>query len=86
MIKKHIFSRRGAGPQLQLVGDMEKVHRVISIADTVEDKEIDCKLKHLGIKIVMLTGDNQGRPEAISNELGIDDYYAELLRKRKFGC
>lgn len=37
------------------------------------------RLRELGIKTVMLTGDNQGSANAVAKELGIDEVRAELL-------
>ncbi len=37
------------------------------------------RLKQLGIKTVMLTGDNQGSAQAVATVLGIDEVHADLL-------
>ena len=37
------------------------------------------RLRELGIRTVMLTGDNQGSAQAVARELGIDEVRAELL-------
>lgn len=37
------------------------------------------RLRQLGIKTVMLTGDNQGSAQAVARELGIDEVRAQLL-------
>jgi Cu+-exporting ATPase len=37
------------------------------------------RLRSLGIRTVMLTGDNRGSAEAVARELGIDEVHAELL-------
>ena len=69
-----------------LVGDDERVLGVISIADVVrkDAKRLVSDLKSLGIRrIVMLTGDNERAAAAISEELGLDGYYAELLPEDK---
>lgn len=54
----------------------------IIISDELKDDSIEAisKLKAMGIKkIVMLTGDNKEIAKKISQKLGIDEYYAELL-------
>lgn len=59
---------------------------IISIADTIREdaKELITKLKSLGVnRIVMLTGDNKRAAKAISEDLGIDEYFAELLPEDK---
>lgn len=54
---------------------------VFALADTIkeESRQAVSKLHQLGIKIVMLTGDNQKTAEAIANQLGIDEVIAEVL-------
>ena len=59
---------------------------IISLADQIrpESKKALLQLKKIGIKkIAMLTGDNQGVAEAIAEELGIDEVYANLLPEQK---
>jgi Cu+-exporting ATPase len=43
------------------------------------------RLRELGIRTVMLTGDNQGSAKAVARELGIDEVHAELLPGDKAG-
>ena len=42
------------------------------------------ELKSLNVKTMMLTGDNKAIAKKVSNELGIDNYQAELLPDDKF--
>lgn len=65
-----------------LVGDAERVLGILSIADVVREdaKALVVNLRKLGVRhLVMLTGDNERAAAAISAELGLDGYYAELL-------
>ena len=58
----------------------------IGISDPLrpEAKEMTALLYETGIRhIVMLTGDNQSTARAIAEELGIDDYRAEVLPEDK---
>ncbi len=75
-------SEEEKGRTAVLVGGDERVLGVISIADVAREdaKRLVSDLKSLGIRrIVMLTGDNERAAAAISKELGLDGYYAELL-------
>ncbi|NLV76224.1 MAG: cadmium-translocating P-type ATPase [Tissierellia bacterium] len=84
--ENYIKSEEEHGQTVVIVSDLEKVLGTISIADTVREdaKELIINLKKQGIeKIVMLTGDNKRAASAISKELGIDEYYAELLPEEK---
>lgn len=78
----YIRSEEEQGQTVIIVGNLQEVLGIISIADIVrkDAKKLIANLKHLGVeKIVMLTGDNKRAAKAISSELGIDEYYAELL-------
>ena len=63
----------------------QEVAGILGIADPIKKTTSEAvKLLHnMGIKIVMLTGDNRKTAEAIANELGIDDVRAELEPKGK---
>jgi Cu2+-exporting ATPase len=58
---------------------------VIALADIVrtESKEAVSILKRMGIKCMMLTGDNRQVARWVSEELGLDDYFAEVLPHEK---
>lgn len=58
----------------------------IIVADKIKEdsKEAIKRLKAQGVKkVVMLTGDRKEVAEQIAKEIGIDDYYAELLPQDK---
>jgi Cu2+-exporting ATPase/Cu+-exporting ATPase len=58
---------------------------IIGIADTVKDnaKETVAALHKLGIKVIMLTGDNQITANYIASQVGIDSVIAEVLPQDK---
>jgi Cu+-exporting ATPase len=58
---------------------------MVSFRDTIKSsaKETISRLKNLGIKTVMLTGDNQASAEIVARELGIDIVKAEILPHEK---
>jgi Cu2+-exporting ATPase len=57
----------------------------LALADIVreESKEAIRVLKSMGIKCMMLTGDNRFVAEAVSKELGLDQFFAEVLPQEK---
>lgn len=74
------------GKTTVLVGDEKRALGAIFIADVLRPgaKQMISDLRSLGIKqIAMLTGDNARAAAAISEELGLDSYYAELLPEDK---
>ena len=45
----------------------------------MEAKEAIEKLKAMGIKCIMLTGDNRFVAQWVAEEIGLDDFFAEVL-------
>lgn len=62
-----------------------KVAGVIALADKIrqESREAISKLKAMGIRCMMLTGDNRFVAAWVAEELGLDDYFAEVLPHEK---
>jgi Cu2+-exporting ATPase len=57
----------------------------VALADVVrpESKEAVASLKALGIRCMMLTGDNRFVAKSVADELGLDEFYAEVLPNEK---
>lgn len=54
---------------------------LIGISDPIkpDSKEAVQRLKKIGLKVIMLTGDNRVTAEAVAKETGIDEFIAEVL-------
>ncbi len=59
----------------------KKLAGVFGIADQIKSESVATveKLKAMGIRVVLLTGDNRATAEAIARQVGIDDVLAEVL-------
>jgi Cu2+-exporting ATPase len=62
-----------------------KLKGAIALADIIRDesREAISKLKGMGIQCIMLTGDNKLVARWVSEEIGLDEYFAEILPKDK---
>ncbi len=78
------FSKDGA--TTVFVSDTKRVLGLIALADEVkpESKETVRKLHNLGLKVAMLTGDNEQVAAAVARELAIDTHFAQVLPEDKY--
>jgi Cd2+/Zn2+-exporting ATPase len=62
-----------------------RVVGLIAVADTLRGNSRDAieRLKQLGIKTIMITGDNMRAAKSIAGQIGVDEFYAELLPEQK---
>src|SRR6202521_2209993 len=76
-------ARRGSTPLV--VSDNNRVLGVIELKDIVKGgiKERFAELRRMGIKTVMVTGDNRLTAAAIAAEAGVDDFLAEATPEAK---
>ncbi len=76
-------ARRGSTPLL--VSDGGRVLGIIELKDIVKGgiKERFVELRRMGIKTIMITGDNKLTAAAIAAEAGVDDFLAEATPEAK---
>lgn len=77
---------RNSGKTVVFITEDNNPIGLIALADQVRPnaKTTISKLREMGINhIAMLTGDNRGVADAIADELGIDEVYADLLPDQK---
>ncbi len=73
------------GKTVILIGTIIKIYGIIALRDEVRTgaKKVIHDLHKMGLKVVMLTGDNPATAKAIAEELGIDDFRAGLKPEDK---
>ncbi|MGB9587803.1 MAG: heavy metal translocating P-type ATPase, partial [Armatimonadota bacterium] len=74
------------GKTAVLVALGQKLVGVIALTDTIREtaKEAFRELRKVGVqRIIMITGDNEATARAVAEDLGVDEYYAELLPQDK---
>lgn len=80
-----VESLRNEGKTVVLIGTEERIEGLIAIRDEIrtQAKMVIESLHAMGIKVIMLTGDNKVTARAIAEELGIDDVRADLKPEDK---
>jgi Cu+-exporting ATPase len=81
--KAEVLSGEGKTPMFVAVDG--KIAGIIAVADTLKEnsKVAIAALHHLGIEVIVLTGDNRKTAEAIASEVNIDRIVAEVLPEEK---
>ncbi|WP_255169605.1 heavy metal translocating P-type ATPase [Natrononativus amylolyticus] len=73
------------GKTVVIVGTEDGPIGVVGVADRVRPDAAWAvsRLQEQGVRVVMLTGDNEGTARAIAEDVGIEEYHAELLPEEK---
>ena len=63
-----------------------EIEGIVSVSDKVKKTSAGAiqKLQNMGIKVYMLTGDNQFTAKAVADELGLDGFTADCLPEDKY--
>jgi Cu+-exporting ATPase len=76
---------RRLGQTVMFVTVENEILGLLAVADPIKPSTPEA-IKHLhaeGIRIVMLTGDNEATARAVANQLNLDDVFAEVLPQQK---
>ena len=70
-------------PMFMAVGN--KLVGIISVADALKTDSVQAikNMKKMGLKVVLLTGDNRTTADAVAKEIGVDEVIAEVLPQDK---
>ena len=70
---------------VMIVGLDDRPIGIVAVADTLKDDSVEAirELEAMGLKTIMLTGDNEQTAKAIAEKLGMSDIYAEVMPDEK---
>lgn len=76
---------RNEGKAVILVADTAKLLGAVTLSDTLRDTSADVieKLRKMGTRAVLLTGDHKRAAQYFAKQVGITDVHAELLPEQK---
>ncbi|AZN38126.1 heavy metal translocating P-type ATPase [Iodobacter ciconiae] len=80
-LEAQLFALEQQGKTVVLLANDEGVMAMFAVADTIKDssRQAIAELHALGLKTMMLTGDNVHTALAIANQVGIDEARGDLL-------
>ncbi|SIS87208.1 heavy metal translocating P-type ATPase [Neptunomonas antarctica] len=87
-LEKRLDLLERQGKSVVMLVDEQQVLALFAVADTVKEssREAIAELHQLGIKTLMLTGDNQHTATAIAQQVGIDQARGNLLPEEKLAA
>jgi len=84
-LEQRMEAMAAAGKTPMLVAVDGRAAGIIAVADTIKTSSpaVVKRLREMGLKTVMITGDNRRTAEAIARQVGIDEVLAEVLPEDK---
>lgn len=85
MLDEKISALEKTGKTVVALIGTNGVQGLFAVADTLKKSSIEAisKLKKLGVKTIMLTGDNEHTAKAIAKQVGVDSFRGNLLPEDK---
>ncbi len=84
-IKTDLNKLEDEGKTAMILSDNKKVIGIIAVADVIKEtsKKAVNKLQKMGLKVYMITGDNQRTANAIGKVAGINNIFSQVLPEQK---
>lgn len=76
---------RVSGQTVMYVASNRKLIGILGVMDPIKETTISAiqELRKLGIKVVMITGDNEKTAKSVANKVGLDGFFADILPQGK---
>ena len=83
--EEKIKALENEGKTVMILAVDKKISGIIAVADTLKDdsKQTISELKEMGLKTIIITGDNERTAKAIAKKVGIDEVLADVLPDEK---
>lgn len=84
-VEQQVGKLQAQGKTVLYVAREKTVVGIIALADLVKDESAEAitRLKNVGVKVAMLTGDNEATARYVARVLNLDTYFAEVLPEDK---
>nr|MDO8099096.1 heavy metal translocating P-type ATPase [Candidatus Njordarchaeota archaeon] len=84
-VEKRVKKLQSEAKTTVVVAVEKKIVGIIGIADTLKADTVNAvhELEGMGLKTIMLTGDNRRTAEAIAKQVGISEIYSEVMPDEK---
>jgi Cu+-exporting ATPase len=84
-VQSKVDTLRADGQTVMFIAVNRKLAGFIGVMDPIKETTVSAfrSLRELGIKVVMVTGDNQRTAEAIGKKIGVDQVMADVLPQGK---
>ncbi len=84
-LQEEVGAEQKSGKTVSYMANGTNIIGYIVISDKIKPtaKEAITRLRKEGLQVIMLTGDNQGTAKAVSDELHLDGYKAQMLPQDK---
>jgi heavy metal translocating P-type ATPase len=81
-----VEKRQLEGETVMFIVFDKKIAGYISVADPIKESSAKAikDLQNLGLKVIMLTGDNANTAKSVADQLGLDGFEADMLPEHKY--
>lgn len=85
LIERKLRKLEEGGKTAMILSSEKEILGLVAVADTIKENTVEAvsKLQKRGIRVFMITGDNQRTAEAIAKQVGITNVLAEVLPEDK---